>query len=673
MTTYRIDPYQTGSGPKQNQYGGPVWYKDPEKADLDIDVERVVLDIVRNTKALRDIDITEILMDGEIFQSMEDVSTITLSLHDPELRLLRSGVFSRSIDVRIDNMWWRLVSVTKNDDYLDLVFEDRILAYLKGKKEVKRASRGKMTRLEFCYSLTKTVRTKKIRVVIPELMKKFSIAATDEEKAEVKDRTTGGLNNDDTPDKTVSRGPQGLPGPGQKVTIKGKTGITVKGKKANSTQIRVLEEVLRVGGDMEVSKKFLLAALMVVIQESLAGMLNVSVSGRHVGPFHQEKGNTIWARRGGALPGNGTKAVRGGAKAFFLGAQSVDREFYTAEQLAEKVQVAGTPSAWGQHRQEAEKILKLFAGDEIDENQPRRTYRKRYVFSTEDGGKAQNYWTAIKRLLDEVNIACFTSNGILYMISENQLLKSKKKMIFSLDTPGVDDVDFTWDTDQRLATATVYCRITRWAAPPGTVVQLKDLPPASDNGGRWLVESIRRGLYSRDAEIVLKKPEPKLPEPAPEVAERADFNRSDGDASVGASGEPAATRGSLSYPLGEIGKNLGGVAAHMARAWGNWQSDNAVDIGVPIGTEVFAVDSGQIVKLGGAWRGGSGNPDGFNVTLHTKTNDWFYTHLKSRRSSLKVGDWVREGEFLGRSGAANGVKHLHIASRKGDPERLLRG
>lgn len=86
---------------------------------------------------------------------------------------------------------------------------------------------------------------------------------------------------------------------------------------------------------------------------------------------------------------------------------------------------------------------------------------------------------------------------------------------------------------------------------------------------------------------------------------------------------------------------------------------------------MLAVDDGEVVKLGGAWRGGSGNPDGFNVTLRTSGNAWFYTHLRWR-ADLHVGQRVNAGDTLGSSGAANGVAHLHIGCQHGDPERLLR-
>lgn len=147
------------------------------------------------------------------------------------------------------------------------------------------------------------------------------------------------------------------------------------------------------------------------------------------------------------------------------------------------------------------------------------------------------------------------------------------------------------------------------------------------------------------------------------------------DSSGGASKDGGGGKGNPSspgYPLPTHGKDLGGVAAHKARPFGNWQSDNAVDIGVPKGTSVLAVAAGTIQKLGGHWDGtGQSNPNGYNVTLKTADNVWFYTHLMQRDPNLKVGSKVTAGQVLGLSGAANGVEHLHIASQNGDPEKLL--
>jgi len=50
----------------------------------------------------------------------------------------------------------------------------------------------------------------------------------------------------------------------------------------------------------------------------------------------------------------------------------------------------------------------------------------------------------------------------------------------------------------------------RWAAPPGSVVEIKDHGPWD---GRWLVNDVTRSLFKSDGEVTLKKPLPALPEP----------------------------------------------------------------------------------------------------------------------------------------------------------------
>jgi cell wall-associated NlpC family hydrolase len=50
----------------------------------------------------------------------------------------------------------------------------------------------------------------------------------------------------------------------------------------------------------------------------------------------------------------------------------------------------------------------------------------------------------------------------------------------------------------------------RWAAPPGSLIKLKDMGPWT---GRWLVNDVTRGLFDSKGTITLKKPLPALPEP----------------------------------------------------------------------------------------------------------------------------------------------------------------
>ena len=104
--------------------------------------------------------------------------------------------------------------------------------------------------------------------------------------------------------------------------------------------------------------------------------------------------------------------------------------------------------------------------------------------------------------------------------------------------------------------------------------------------------------------------------------------------------------------------------------YGNWESDNAIDISAPIGTAVYAIAAGRIgSKLGPL---GSSDPhlQGQRLHLVIKGNEFYYAHLS--RIVVKRGQRVKAGQLIGYSGSANRVAHLHIASRRGDPRRLLR-
>ena len=115
-----------------------------------------------------------------------------------------------------------------------------------------------------------------------------------------------------------------------------------------------------------------------------------------------------------------------------------------------------------------------------------------------------------------------------------------------------------------------------------------------------------------------------------------------------------------SHPLAVMGNIIGTpyVGTHTV---GNWESDNAVDIAADVGTDVIAVDSGQI-RAGSGW---NNPPDGsrfsgWEVPLWGDDGtNFFYQHLSQR--SVSDGQHVSKGDVLGKSGTANGVNHLHFA------------
>ena len=133
--------------------------------------------------------------------------------------------------------------------------------------------------------------------------------------------------------------------------------------------------------------------------------------------------------------------------------------------------------------------------------------------------------------------------------------------------------------------------------------------------------------------------------------------------------------GELAWPTegGEvIGHSNVPGSTHDPAAWPpGWQSDNALDIAVPVGTQIFAVADGRVCSGCGFGGLGSRSPQlaGLRFTLNTRGNAVYYAHLS--RLAVRPGQHVRRGQLVGYSGAANGVAHLHIAVQHGSPEQLL--
>src|SRR5215831_12083280 len=125
------------------------------------------------------IELTEAILDATVERTIEGASTLTITVLDRDRKLLRSGRLATKTDIKIDGLWFRLVSVEKNGDNLILTFEDREIAVLrtyanklKAGGQLRQsdfASRDQITRAQFVLRLIREVKEFKIPWVIPEL------------------------------------------------------------------------------------------------------------------------------------------------------------------------------------------------------------------------------------------------------------------------------------------------------------------------------------------------------------------------------------------------------------------------------------------------------------------------------------------------------------------------
>lgn len=125
-------------------------------------------------------------------------------------------------------------------------------------------------------------------------------------------------------------------------------------------------------------------------------------------------------------------------------------------------------------------------------------------------------------------------------------------------------------------------------------------------------------------------------------------------------GYPAASRASV------IGTPYGGT-----HSLGNWESDNAIDIGVKSGTPILATQDGVITKTFMRTLDPKSRFSGYQVHLGTGDNEWFYTHLSRLARGIGPGTKVKRGQVIGYGGSANGVAHLHLGVKNGNPLDLL--
>ena len=124
------------------------------------------------------------------------------------------------------------------------------------------------------------------------------------------------------------------------------------------------------------------------------------------------------------------------------------------------------------------------------------------------------------------------------------------------------------------------------------------------------------------------------------------------------------------YPV-SIRGNIIGAPGAGTHSLGNWESDNAIDISTKDGTPILATQDGTISKTFASSMDPSSQKAGIQVHFNTGDNEWFYTHLSRLAGGIKAGTKVKKGQVIGYSGSANGVGHLHLGVKNGNPLDLL--
>lgn len=504
-------------------------------------------------KDVADLDVYGALTAVELEQTIEGAPTITITLRDPNMRVLSEAagrvrakrspkgkgdvvaydegweaittpsLIGRAVDVTLDGVTFRLTGVSYSSASTEatLKFEHRLVYWLRRKAGARRASRGVCTRAQFILALVREIRAMRYRFVCPEL---------DVVQPVVKSTTKTTSSS-----STAKAGQQTSEAPNALDRVYPRHRIGATGAK------RLSERQVRAAGELAgLSPTDALHAAQIAHGESdfYPGVVQDDPGDGMVGHGLWQMTPHAW---GGPSSPNyrhmsslgGLEAMRNPLQAarqmawMFKQSGNSWRQWYGTRYLDTSKKAAGSALGKGVEADVVSSDEGSAAGG---------TYVKSYQYARNDG---ESSWEAIQRLATEVGWRAFVVGNSLYYMSEEALYGRRPRYAITPDDPAsiAAVLDLSYDVDWGKPVSECTLQVTlegeddeysRWPAPPGSVITIDGYGPAD---GRWLVASMRRDYFSPVCEITLRQPGPAKREPASETTTSSK------------SGELAATEG----------------------------------------------------------------------------------------------------------------------------------
>jgi hypothetical protein len=296
-------------------------------------------------KGSASVSIVESVTDATVTRTIEGASTVEITLFDRDREILKSGRLGAKVDINIDGLWFRLRSLRKQGDSLTLMFEDREVSILRTYNKHMVAARDTLSRTRFIKKMIDEVKEMKIPFVCPEM-----------DKLPPR-RPIVNSQNFYTPDGSQEweRNPGFGDGVGGFVGT-----ISVNGTPADLTQMSNTDKVLQVGSSRGASWSVMVAAVIVINEESGARNLSYSSDGLSAGLFQQiyEPHKYAWGTKEEVMD------IAWSANRFYDGAIAayLKNPAMQPEYIALNAQVAGNQEAriipiWKKFREEAERTV----------------------------------------------------------------------------------------------------------------------------------------------------------------------------------------------------------------------------------------------------------------------------------------------------------------------------
>jgi hypothetical protein len=442
-----------------------------------------------------------------VTRSLDEATLLTIPLADPDGDLRQSPLMQSAFTLELDGLFFRHAGCDRDDDgTLTLRSRSREVAKLIAKTGFKRVERGTWTRAEFVYSLVKEVRPL-IPFYCPELHVAQPIRSLR-------------ASQDDAAERDIRRG-RGLDE---------EANLTAKGVAATPEQIAAMDRAFRAAESYGATDIILVGLAMALINETVisdqpggladsAGWLQLQASDHPgVDPHNLELVVKLFVTEG------------------FTGAGSaleLSKRLPLAEWVGKVMWMnSATTYPGAKYESEARAFVEAFGGGSLKSAAGEVTTVDPFFFERK---RDENTWATMLRLAEEVRWVRFEAAGVVYFIAEDDLLRSRVRMHVSEDAPGIDAINWRFDSPRKVQEVIVTCRAKAWAAPPGSCAVV-DGEGLAD--GRFIVSQIVSVLGDETATITLKRPTKPLPEPAADTTTKTVGGFRGATSSTGEDSEP---------------------------------------------------------------------------------------------------------------------------------------
>lgn len=455
------------------------------------------------------INVSQRILDWNVESTITGGSTVTLSVHDPDLELLNSGLLDERCKIRLGGFVFELVQCQFDSQTrtLTISFEDAVIAELRRHTAYKAWKAGTISAV----GVIRWFLSEKVKG-LPPLPGVRLYAPTD---------PGGGLAT--LQPQTGTSAPAALAGQKRDQGLANQQ-ITIGGTPASSSQVDNCNAVIKAAiayGNSHSDSKFprtttaeCVMCIMTILAESKA--VNLPGGDADSEGLFQQRPSQGWT----GLT-NRVLATQQFMQHLRVIEENSAYNGTSLQMLIQTVQRSNVKdgSNYAAYEGDAKAIVSAFLGSSqegglsaagLGPNEPDlagTASGKPMTFHRGEKHTPEDSWTAMQRIAKQVNYRCFVVGDILYFVGDKRLLASESRLSINAGTIGVSDVSFDIDAGKRTSEVDVVIDVKAWSIPPGSVVTLTSLGPAN---GDWIVDTVSAD-GKKTSWLTVKLTRPKVP------------------------------------------------------------------------------------------------------------------------------------------------------------------